>query len=71
MLNLVWWNNIRMLGMRAMKELLDCKLGARTLLSKKGQQKPEMVKLKRQQKGENIATRYFVLTEVKKIHTEH
>ena len=27
LLNLVWWNNIRMLGMRAMKEHLDCKLG--------------------------------------------
>ena len=27
LLNLVWWNNIRMLGMWAMKEHLDCKLG--------------------------------------------
>ena len=26
LLNLVWWNNIRMLGMRAQKEQLDCKI---------------------------------------------
>ena len=64
-----------MLGMQAMKEHLDCKLrdlvenGSHFTFGERST-KPGLVKLKRQQKGENIATRYFVLTEVKKIHTE-
>ena len=52
LLNLVHMNNIRMLGMRAMKNTLTVNSGtlltmARILLSEKDQQKPEMVKLKK------------------------